>query len=267
MRAGGVTMKNWINGLIILFYFYAFVVADKRVLFLHYHLNFVPGDAATDSRYAMFGLVVAAVVGIILWIWVKIKKQKEVILKINDFLPSIIISTFFMVFSKPVVKWNWILISMFTLVVGLFLVAKTVSILLKTKGFWWKFLLTVFVSTPFLILFHSLEMVGKIKTPAITIYVICGLTLVLNFLGNLMIGFIFKKRKVKIKCFDLFWVTITFAYVFLPLIHFIFMTPISTKYITNWDNFLAKNLWIQFLILVVHYLIIKATNFDNKDKL
>ena len=260
-------IKNWINGLIILFYFYAFVAADKRVLFLHYHLNFVPGDVATDSRYAMFGLVVVAVIGVILWIWVKIKKQKEVGLETNDLLLSIIISIFLMIISKPIIKWNWILLSVFTLIVGLFLVAKTVNIFLKIKGFWWKSLPTIFVSTPFLILFHSLEMVGKIKTPAITIYLICVLTLVLNFLGNLMIGFLFKKRKVKIKFFDLFWVTITFVYVFLPLIHFIFMTPISTKYITNWDNFLAKNLWIQFLILVVHYLIIKVTNFDNKDKL
>ncbi len=240
-------------------YTYAFLIADKTKLFLHYHYSWVPGDFMTDSRYPMFALVVAAILGIVIYFLGKFKKSSSVDFKIKDASLGVMAAGILMVISKPAINWSWILWSLAMLTVGVFLVIESVNIFLKTKKSFRKFLPFILVSTPFLILAHSLEMIDKTRFEK-EIYFGVVLSFLVNLLGNWFVNLVYKRKKINTDDKDIFKVTLAGAYVFMPLVHFLLMTPRGIKYITSWDNFFSGNLFFQLAIFLAHFLIIKMTN-------
>lgn len=252
-------IKYIVNGWLIVSYTYAFLIADKTKLFLHYHYSWVPGDFMTDSRYPMFALVVVAILGIVIYFLGKLKKYSFVDFKIKDASLGIMAAGILMVISKPAINWSWIVWSLVMLIVGIFLAIESVNIFLKTKKSFRKFLPFILVSTPFLILAHSLEMVGKTRFEK-EIYFGVILSFLVNLLGNWFVNFVYKRKKINTDDKDIFKVTLAGAYMFMPLIHFLLMTPRGIKYITNWDNFFSGNLFFQLAIFLAHFLIIKITN-------
>jgi hypothetical protein len=252
-------IKYIVNGWLIVSYTYAFLIADKTKLFLHYHYSWVPGDFMTDSRYPMFALVVAAILGIVIYFLGKFKKSSSVDFKIKDASLGVMAAGILMVISKPAINWSWILWSLAMLTVGVFLVIESVNIFLKTKKSFRKFLPFILVSTPFLILAHSLEMIDKTRFEK-EIYFGVVLSFLVNLLGNWFVNLVYKRKKINTDDKDIFKVTLAGAYVFMPLVHFLLMTPRGIKYITSWDNFFSGNLFFQLAIFLAHFLIIKMTN-------
>lgn len=249
-------MKHWLSAVVVLVYTWAFLWADKSKLFLHYHYGWGPGNFVTDSRYSVFGLVFSGILTIFLYLLTKFKKIKRINITFKEIILAATMAGILMLLSMPIISLRWVMVSIICLIIGLFLGKETINIFLKCEGIK-IFVPFILVSTPFLILFHSVELVSKGKVSPATAYGVAVVVMLVSIVGNRLINFIYKKKRIVVDYKDVLVVTLAMAYLIMPVVHFIFLTPRGVKYISTWDNFLAQKFFLQLGVIIMHYLIIK----------
>jgi len=252
-----------ISGIVLVLFFYVFVVADRTQIFLYNHLTFTPQDYTTQSRYFMAGLVISGfvfVVYLLLRLLVRKPINSRSLLKQITLPISIGILYITLVLGRPTISLPFAVATVASTLIGLTLSFYTAEYLFCQRLQSFRVLPAIIGLVPLLTLFHAVEFYGHLPSITLTraLFVslgTVGFALVVLGLSN----FFFRHKKIYFPAtMPSFALSLWVAYVLMPLVHFL-QTPFSSKYFTTADNFLAKNPFLQLIILITAFSILSLS--------
>ena len=252
-----------ISVVVFAFYYLWFVFLDRRLIFLYGHMHHSPFDVFTASRHWMTGLVVSGVIlifytGANLLIkkfrhsyqlpdW-KIVWQYSCLILI---LPLLALLTFTGKPPMPVLLSLWILVILF---IGLKL-ALYVSNFIVTdfRQSMWLFFDGLALAPILTVIAPSIAY-GLRRSSLQGMYILI-LPLVVIGLGLfwfLIMTILLKRfRQPYPSLVNTFLSGLTMSYLLLPLVHYVGSRPGYVRYITNSENFIPNNFWLQVVALLI----------------
>lgn len=246
--------------LVIVLFRYFFVTADREIIFLYYHLDWVPWDAVTQSRHWMTSLVVSGVVLIAEFFLLSINMLQK-----KDLPPAWFISLLTTIPSAVAVyyitsqmgesplTWEYTLATTIAIILGLNMAIPTAHYLAKKQLKSVLLLPYILALTPLLILLKAVELLEKnssVTKEQISL-ILLGVIIV-SFCVPLITSLIYHWRKLlSVSPWRIYFVSLSAAYLILPLIHFLFFTPHQARYISTSSNFFANDPLLQIAILFI----------------
>ncbi|MGM0620013.1 MAG: hypothetical protein ACQETJ_03125 [Bacteroidota bacterium] len=260
-------------------FYYWFAVADRNEVFLYYHNmgprvpDTSPFSFVTASRYWMSGLVASGFVLLIYFpinfILFRAKKDYAPPTLKNILLFSLPVLTagtliITMTMNQPVLPFLHALKVLLATLLGFVVVLKTVElagenllklILLGADGF---ALGLIMITTSSLI-----SNINFLSSAQLYIFLIlCALCF--GILAYTSIFYVWKKFETS--SLKIFLAAITIAYPFGAVFHYLAGTD-GHYYISNSDNFIMRNMWIQLLIWLSGFMIVSGiVKLRNKKK-
>lgn len=256
--------------LIALYYFW-YIIADRNILFLYWHMGYGPFGAFTIGRYLMSGLVAS---GFVFWGYLLLFYTIKKLYKTNK-LPQwqtvweyIIVISAIPLFIIIHIMGNPPLPLLLSLGVLVFLYAGIGIVLWSSHKIHANFKKSIWT------MLQSITILPLFVLPLyITYYLkknpenIAGLIIpvVYFFIGSLLFSLIInvllrRFKKTSGTAQDIFFFAMLFFYILLPLFHYIFLGPTLFSYITDSGNFFAHNLFIQAIGLLSAYVVAALTN-------
>lgn len=241
-------------------YSYLFNYADRKVVFLYYHLGHTPFDTMTSGRYWMTGFVLSGFLTIfylIIKLTLKLlsaidQPRWKTIVKMS-FLPllfGILIIT--MNFGEPKMTFSLAISSAATLIIGLIIGYSIVDDLFINFKSTKNYLITGLGLVPFLTLFRTLELPAKgILTWGTSI----TLTIISIGGGLLWLSIAHLLTDNKSSLVKVLTGTMAITYLGGPVLHYLVATPEGIPYITTSGNVFAEDMvlrittWILLILL------------------
>lgn len=246
-------------------FYYAFVVANRHKLFLYYHLDFIPTDYTTQSRYWMLGLVVSGAILVFFSFLYSVVNKKFVKgfnwqhIFLMCFLPiSIGIVTVMSFLSVPKIELYITLVTVFITLSGLLLALVSIGYVAQKR-------LKTLLLAPFimgvsivLVTFQGLDYVVRSSFMSLNmVFLLVGGMLFFSVGIVIVTSVVYKLKKITVpKNLHIYIGGLVFSYLLLPLIHFIIATPSHTKYITDAENFFTTNILLQITTFALGFVVI-----------
>lgn len=239
--------------------FYWFAIADRYQIFLYNHLDAIPFDSFTLSRYLMAGLVANGVIVVIYtaFCWfvgslARIWRQEYVPpswfgiwLLCLPFL-SIGIPAITMTVNKPTLPASIALGCTFTAIAGLALALSPGRLAAQRPG---RLLCTGLMGcglVPMLLFFRAIELPSRDMLTDSTALLFAGGSVLIAI--GWFAGCVWGSRRFKVtlpSSMATICAAFIISYLFLPLFHHLFFTPHNFRYITSSSNFFAFSISTQ----------------------
>ena len=248
-----------ISVVILTFYFYWFVIANRYLIFLYTHLGAGPFDGLTNGRYWMAGFVATGfvMIGYIIlnWYLARIAGMRYRTYHppvwwhvwLLSLLPNTIgIFVITMPLGRPPLPLNLMFALCLTTAIGLAFALQPGQLVVKRPyELIWLAVASVGLM-PALLLLRAVELPGR--GLANTEYaLILGIAApIFGLIWTVAVSWAHAKFTAQNwKVIELLIAGFCFCYLFLPVVHHIFFTPPNGHYITTSGNFFAESWFIQ----------------------
>lgn len=244
-----------VSALVLALFYYWFGVANRYAVFLYEHLGAGPFESRTVSRYWMSGLVASGVVLVVYtyanWLWGRIQGirgrysvppegWKVWLLSLPLVLPGILWTTTHL--NWPVLPFSLATACAAVTMGGLFLALVPARMAAARPGqFFW---LTGAGAglVPALLLLRVLEQLPQGGKAVLHARVAIAATLVGAIWTLTLAGIYARWRRAAWRAAHLLVGGLCLSYLFLPLVHYLLLTPPAFHYISVADNFFASTL-------------------------
>ncbi len=241
---------------LLLLYYFWYMIADREILFLYWHLGYEPFSEQTIGRYFMSGLVAS---GFLFWgytiIQCMVKKryakyklpQWSTVWEYTIYISAIPLFIILNILGNPPIPLMISIGVLGFLYIGVGIVLWSSDTILKNVKKSMRTITQSITIVPLFIL--PLYLTYHLKKNPGNIFNIT-LPTVLFFIGSLLfslaIQYILKRLKKQTGTpNEIFFFALLLFYIFLPLVHYIFMGPTLFSYITDSSNFFSNNVFIQ----------------------
>lgn len=268
-----ITQAVLVSILITSAYYYWFSAADRNYLFLYGHFGWGPFHSITAGRYWMTALVLSAFIALLYIAFNLLLRLIFLMLKKNYNLPSwkrvwlmsqpaiaAGIPLIIMNVNHPVMPLSITVKCVIAASAGLGLGLYTSEMFMRDAK---KFLIISLAGTalvPPLMLVRALELPSKgILTMQSAILISTG-SILLSVLFLIIVTFIYRSKNIKPgKSYEIALSGLFYAYLVLPMLHYLFATPPGRPYITSSDNFFPDSFYLKILTWAVVFLIAYLT--------
>lgn len=243
---------------IIAFFFYTFAVANRYHIFLYGHLGAIPFDVRTTSRYWMTGLVANGIVllGYLLlnwftarvfgvfnrkyvspdwwqvWLWSALPIGIGIIwITTNLNVPTMPLSIALMCAGVALIGLA------FALMPGSMVARQPMDVLALSITGWGLI--------PALLLFRFIELPAFGTLEPHIAYSVAIVGILLGALWLTIAVRALRRWHITATSRQILVAGLCWSYLFLPLVHFLFLTPIKYRYISVSDNFFAQSFSVQ----------------------
>ena len=260
-------------------FYYWFAAAERNYLFLYGHYGWRPFHRMTLGRYWMTGLVLScfitftytAVNYILLYSAGFLKKSYRIpSWKAVWFLSQPVVLAGIPVIlnlNSPVIPADIIIICVTVISSGLALGLYCADILLHSIKKFIILSLDGIMLLPSLILMLSLELPAKgVLNMTYTAAIVIALGgIAVSFSGLIINSYFFKRKKITPgKNHEIILFSFFYAYIILPMAHYLFAAPPGNPYITTSDNFFPDNnmlkLFTWILVSFITFIVYRLRN-------
>ena len=248
-----------ISAVILSFYFYWFVIANRYLIFLYTHLGAGPFDGLTNGRYWMAGFVATGfiMVGYTIFNWylariagLRYRTYHPPVwwhVWLLCLLPNTIgIFVITMPLGRPPLTFNLMFALGLTTAIGLAFALQPSQLVVK-RPFELVWLAVASVGLmPALLLLRAVELPSRGLANTEYALILGVATPIMGFAWVVVVSWAHTKFTThNWKVFELLIAGFCFCYLLLPIVHHIFFTPPNGRYITTSGNFFAEGWLIQ----------------------
>ena len=257
----------FISAIILALFVYSFAFANRYLLFLYTHLNAGPFHEMTNGRYWMMGFVISGLIlllyGIANWYLARLfgVQYKTYMppswwrIWLFCLLPLLIgIPLITMTVGQPTLPLDLALLTTVTTLAGLALALLGGSLTANHLDRFLGYGVVGVGFIPSLLMVRFIELPGQGLMDRRLAFLIASASCIVGVVWIITWAGKFKRRfKRPLTITELLTSGFIICYLILPLVHYLFLTPPSSRYITTDDNFFAKTIIVQLVSFLIAF--------------